>query len=207
VTTNVWGASKSFLVLFFKKVLVPRQLGLPADPSSNYRHVGSFRGVFRQQIESTLRIRYARRRTVTYDDPFILHMNIARLKSMIGAGINDTVRQTVRQILKEFEDAAVILSAARAPLELTKNSSPEALHPPHFLLCSVVSMEANMKLNQNELNKMWEVATTVGEVEGWSADDQGDIHLLEPTDREQHGHYEREAPDGEWKAISGVGAA
>jgi hypothetical protein len=144
---------------------------------------------------------------VTYDDPFILHMNIARLKSMIGAGINDTVRQTVRQILKEFEDAAVILSAARAPLELTKNSSPEALHPPHFLLCSVVSMEANMKLNQNELNKMWEVATTVGEVEGWSADDQGDIHLLEPTDREQHGHYEREAPDGEWKAISGVGAA
>ena len=64
-----------------------------------------------------------------------------------------------------------------------------------------------MMLTQNELNKMWEVSTTVGEVEGWSADDQGDVHLLEPTGREQHAHYEREAPDGAWKAMPGAGAA
>jgi hypothetical protein len=37
-------------------------------------------------------------------------MNIARLKSMIGAGIDDTVRRTVRQILKEFEETAAILA-------------------------------------------------------------------------------------------------
>jgi hypothetical protein len=48
---------------------------------------------------------------VTYDDPFIVHMNIARLQSMLGAGVDDTVRATVRQILKEFREVAARLAA------------------------------------------------------------------------------------------------
>ena len=63
-----------------------------------------------------------------------------------------------------------------------------------------------MYLTENELDKLWEVATTIGKVEGWSADDQGDVHLLVPTLREQHYHYERPASGGAWKLVFGMNA-
>jgi hypothetical protein len=63
-----------------------------------------------------------------------------------------------------------------------------------------------LMLSQGKLDKIWEVATTVGKVEGWSADDQGDVQLLVPDDRERHGHYERREEGGSWKMIPGMDA-
>jgi hypothetical protein len=63
-----------------------------------------------------------------------------------------------------------------------------------------------MKLTQDTLNKIWDIATTVGKVDGWSADNQGDKHLLVPDDLVQHGHYQRTPPNGDWEAIPGMAA-
>jgi hypothetical protein len=59
---------------------------------------------------------------------------------------------------------------------------------------------------QDILDKIWEVATTVGKIEGWSADDQGDVHLLVPDPIKEHYHYERPASGGLWKRIPGMGS-
>jgi hypothetical protein len=45
---------------------------------------------------------------VTYDDPFIVSMNIIRLQSLLNAEIDDAARRTVGQILNEFEEAAAL---------------------------------------------------------------------------------------------------
>jgi hypothetical protein len=44
---------------------------------------------------------------VTYDDPFIVRMNISRLQSLLNAEKDDSVRRTVHRILDEFERTAV----------------------------------------------------------------------------------------------------
>lgn len=61
-------------------------------------------------------------------------------------------------------------------------------------------------LTQAQLDKLWEVATTIGKVEGWSADDQGDLHLLVPDHRDEHYHFQRPATGGAWKRVPGMGA-
>ncbi len=64
---------------------------------------------------------------MTHDDPFIVHMNIARLKLMISAATDDTVRRTASQLLREFEAAAVMLSAPPPPV--AGHGAPS--QPPH----------------------------------------------------------------------------
>ena len=44
---------------------------------------------------------------MTYDDPFIVRMNIIRPQSLLNAEIDDAARKTVCQILNEFEEAAI----------------------------------------------------------------------------------------------------
>lgn len=61
-----------------------------------------------------------------------------------------------------------------------------------------------MTLTQDKLSKIWEVATSVGQVEGWTTHIHEDVHVLAEIDREKHGHYERKAPDGEWKMVPGM---
>jgi hypothetical protein len=43
---------------------------------------------------------------VTYDDPFIVSLNLSRLQSRLDAETDDLMRRTVRRILDEFEATA-----------------------------------------------------------------------------------------------------
>jgi hypothetical protein len=47
---------------------------------------------------------------VTYDDPFVVSMNIIRLQSLLNAEIDAAARRTICEILNEFEEAAALAS-------------------------------------------------------------------------------------------------
>jgi hypothetical protein len=66
-------------------------------------------------------------------------------------------------------------------------------------------MEDLMDLTPDKLNKLWEVATTIGAVEGWMTDIHDGVHVLTPFDREEHYNYQRKGPDGEWEKVPGAG--
>ena len=48
---------------------------------------------------------------MTYDDPFIVRMNILHLQSLLSAEIDEAKRGAVRQILNEFEEVAALGSS------------------------------------------------------------------------------------------------
>ena len=43
---------------------------------------------------------------MTYDDPFIVRINISRLQSLLSAEMDDAARRSVTRVLAEFEAVA-----------------------------------------------------------------------------------------------------
>ena len=45
---------------------------------------------------------------MTYDDPFIVRINISRLQSLLSAEMDDAARRSVTRVLAEFEAVAAM---------------------------------------------------------------------------------------------------